>query len=236
MRFGFSPGVFLVLILFLSSCSGSETNFSEAIPEYSRDAIYEFRKIEEKNPFPEAVDLLGKSAAVFSVVIASDAPRDLVTLMHQQLIEKLSNTGMYPRLLNDEELNGLLSKNPQLTQFKELYLDSLTVVSVSDKDISNPLGRYLNSENLIVFQLDRWPCLDCNSEKSIRMKLRLVDAETSLIIWTGIIEKKGLKTEEMENLEKIATDLASELTQQFYTCFMKKWHRKRFDNLTQAAG
>jgi hypothetical protein len=224
----------LIIVTLLASCSSTETTISETIPEYSRDAILEFRKIENNKAFPETADLLGKSVAVFSIVLTPDAPQHVVESLHQNLLEKIDDAGLYPALLSDQRLTALLSQNPKLLQAKEIYLDSLTIVSVSDKDISNPLGKTLETENFLVFQLDLWPCADCKQNNTLRMKLRLVDSETSFIIWTGIAEMQKIELKELNDIDAIALKLAEDLLEEFNLCFSQKWHRKRFDNLAKS--
>ncbi len=194
------------------------------------------RKIEDQKTYPEARDLLGKSAVMFSVFATQSLPLKSAESLHAAVGKKLQNIAFYSKVVSDEELNELLLKNSRLAQAKEIYLDSLTVVAVSDKDISNPLGNYLNVDNFLVFQLDQWPCQGCTNNKGIRMKLRLVDAKSSYIIWTGIAEKRKLNEEESANLEATAVDLAEELADHFNNRFKKKWHHKRFSNLAKSVG
>lgn len=224
--------VFLIVLLTIG-CSGSGT-FTDTIAEHSRTAILEERKIEETKAYPEAIDLLGNSAAVFSFFGTKSIPLQSAEKLHKAVISRIEGLTFYQSILSDEQLNAMLEKNPGMAQGKEIYLDSLTVVSVSDKDLSNPLGRYLNVDNFLVFQLDRWPCLTCKDDNGIRMKLRLVDAKSSHIIWTGIAEKRKLDGEEAANVEALALNLAEQLADNFNNRFKKKWHRKRFENLAKS--
>ncbi len=214
-------------------CSTTGT-FTDTIAEHSRTAILEERKIEEFKAYPEAADLLGSSAAVFSFFGTKDIPLKSAEKLHQSMIAKIQGLSFYESILSEESLNAMLENNPRMRQGKEIYLDSLTVVSVSDKDLSNPLGRYFKVDNFLVFQLDRWPCLTCSDDKGMRMKLRLVDAKSSHIIWTGIAEKRKLDEEEAANLETLALNLAEQLADNFNNRFKKKWHRKRFENLAKS--
>jgi hypothetical protein len=196
--------------------------------------MLEKRNIEELKTYPESIDLLGNSAAVFSFFGTNSLPLTSAEKLHQTVINKILDLEFYSTILDDKDLSQLLEKNSKLAQAKEIYLDSLTVVSVSDKDISNPLGRYLSVDNFLVFQLDRWPCPTCEDDKGIRMKLRLVDAESSYIIWTGIVEKRKLDDEEAANVEAVALQMAEQLADNFNNRFKKKWHRKRFNNLLKS--
>ncbi len=227
-----NTSIFLAALLVIG-CSGSGT-FTDTIAEHSRKAILEERKLEEIKTYPEAIDLIGNSAAIFSIFGTKAVPLQSAEKLHKAMITKVQGMALYNTILSDEKLNALLEKNPRIAQGKEIYLDSLTVVSVSDKDLSNPLGHYLDVDNFLVFQLDRWPCLTCRDDKGLRMKLRLVDAKSSHIIWTGIAEKRILDEEEAADIEALALNLAEKLADNFNNRFKKKWHRKRFENLAKS--
>ena len=227
-----SFSVFLISLITIG-CSGTGT-FTDTIAEHSRTAILEERKIDEIKAYPEAIDLLGNSAAVFSYFGTKSIPLQSAEKLHLTVINKIQGLPFYKSILSDGNLNSMLENNPKMAQAKEIYLDSLTVVSVSDKDLSNPLGNYLKVDNFLVFQLDRWPCLTCKQDNGMRMKLRLVDAKSSHIIWTGIAEKRNLDEEEAANLEALALNLANQLADNFNNRFKKKWHRKRFENLAKS--
>ncbi len=236
MRYLTFLGTLPVIIILLSACSpSSQTTLSEVIPGHNKEAVSERKKIGETKTHPETADIMGKSVAVFTVVVTPDAPQALVESLHHKLLKRLSDNGLYELVLSDQVLNERLSANPKLVQAKEIYLDSLTAVSVSDKDISNPLGKTLKVENLLIFQLDQWPCTGCRQSSTLRMKLRLVDSESSFVLWTGIAEIQKVTQKELEDPDALGLNLADQLIDEFYLCFMKKWHRKRFDNLAKLA-
>ncbi len=214
----------------------SNTVFSESISIHSKEALLEKRKIEDTKNDPEYADLLGNSTAVFSMVLSPEVPVNINNKLKNDVNQKIQEMQLFGSILAQRELNNLLQKNNRLNQAKEIYLDSLATVSVSNKDISNPLGKHLKTENFLVFQLDQWPCAHCSRKQEMRMKLRLVDAETGFIVWTGIGEAKNLTNQELEDIEGTAGKLADDLIGRFYNCFKKKWHKKRFSNLAKLSG
>ncbi|MBU2511868.1 hypothetical protein KJ966_11055 [bacterium] len=214
----------------------SNTKFSESLPEYNKEGILKNKNLEKTKTHPELKDLIGSSVTVFSVFIDPTIPADSATYLHQRITDNIRNTPLYSNSLTDDELNLLLKQNPQLTQAKDVYIDSLATVSVSDKDISNPLGNYLKVDNFLVFQLDQWPCFNCNQDKKIRMKLKLVDAKTGYVVWTGIAENRKISKKESEDIMGLVDELSDQLTEDFFNRFKKKWHRKRYDRLSKNAG
>ncbi len=200
------------------------------------EALLKAENIDKTKEFPELIDLIGHSVTVFSVFVDPTIPAETAATLHQRITDHIKDMPLYSNSLSDDELNSLLEQNPRLIQAKEIYIDSLTMVSVSDKDISNPLGNYLKVDNFLVFQLDKWPCLECKQGNSIRMKLRLVDTETGYILWTGIAENRKISKKESEDLMILVDELSDRLTENFFNRFKKKWHRKRFDRLGETAG
>jgi hypothetical protein len=86
-----------------------------------------------------------------------EIPAETAETLHRLIGQKLENSGLYSKVLSDDSLNALLTQKSDLTQAKDIYLDTLAVVLASDKDISNPLGNYLQVKNFLIFQVDRWP-------------------------------------------------------------------------------
>jgi hypothetical protein len=223
-----------LLGLTATACS-SKISISETISGYSEKALLTEKRITEKKSYPESLDLLKESAAVFSIFIAPEIPAEAAESLHRLIGQKLESTGLYAKILPDEMLNTLLTQKNDLTQAKDIYLDTLAVVSVSDKDISNPLGDYLQVKNFLIFQVDRWPCTGCDQNNGLRMKLRVVDVASGYIVWTGIAEKKEAQGI-LANLEAGAAQMVEELADSFFHRFKQKWHRQRFDNLLKATG
>ncbi len=220
---------------FLSSCEYSTTRISESLSSQTENSLRQKLEVENPEKDFELIDLLGDSAAVFSVNIATDVPEVVFRRLTMNLDERIREMGLFGNILSDNQLAALFEQNRRLNQARDVYLDSLSVVSASNKDISNPLGKYLKTDNFLVFQIDRWPCEDCTVSSGIRMKLRVVDTETGYIVWTGINEKDNVLDEEWGKLETVALDLSNELLENFLDRFKRKWHKKRHENLAMMA-
>jgi len=223
--------VSLTFMFLIGSCSSSKAEFTERISKLSKETLS--KKDKAKEGHDELIALLGKSTAVFTAVMSKDVSQKALADINDSIVSQISDAQFFEKVLAAEKSQTLLQKNMELNQKKEMYLDSLVFVSVSDKDISNPLGKYLEVENFLVFQIDQWPSTDSNSQHSFLMKLRLIDTESGHVIWTGIAENRELNQEESTNIDRTALNLASKLAESFFHCFKKKWYRKRFDNLAK---
>lgn len=221
----------LMVTIGFASCSSNTAILSDSVSEQSKASLFENQEIYKIKEHPELLDLLGKSVAVFSVFSDKKTPTETAQELHSLVLAKIEEKPVFPSVLDDKSLNSLLTQNKVLAQKKEIYLDSLTAVSVSDRDISNPLGAHLDVENFLVYQLDQWPIQSGDAPAGFRMKLRVVDAKTGLIIWTAIAESRKLSAEEISDPAAAVKAVAGQLTDNFYNVFKKKWHRKRFEGL-----
>ncbi|NQU65575.1 MAG: hypothetical protein HQ517_15010 [SAR324 cluster bacterium] len=221
-------GLFLMLG-FLSSCQSSSSSLSETVVSHSAKMLREAAIPAGNIHRDETIVLLGDSAAVFFVVLTDNFPKQLTSDLTGYLNQRLEKLPMFQSVRGTDDLNLFFKKNHSLNQLRDVYLESLARVSVSNKDISNSLGKHLNVKNFVVFQVDRWPCSDCKAPFQIRIKLRLIDAATGFIFWNGINEITLDDIAEITLKQVIA--LSDELLITFQDRFQRKWHRLRFQNL-----
>jgi len=211
----------------LSSCSATLT--SEQI---SKTAERHFEETKGLAGTLQNRDFLGLSAGFFVLLNHKEVPEDVKAPMEAKVFAAVEQMGFFPVLLRNEDLNTRLQEDRQMRVNSEIYLDSLTNVAVSDKDLANPLGQYLNVDDLLVFHVSLWPCPTCSNKSTLRLKLRLVDASSGLILWTAGVEQE-LFDYELGAAPEIALELANNLTQLFDERFKVKWHKARFANLAK---
>ena len=218
-----------VSLLALASCETTTTTFSEGISQKVLQEKEDKLIQEDKKLVFEIIDLLGQSATIFYLV-KEEVPVELVNKVKDQVLKRVKEAAFFTDLLSEQQARPIFTQERRMKQAREIYLDSLANVSVSDKDLSNPLGRLLQVENFLVYQLDSWPCASCVSKNIIGLKLRLVEASTGDIIWTGISQRSVLSPDS-ENLDVALQELTAELMENFYFRFKRKWHIQRFQNL-----
>ena len=231
-RFLFNLGFIVFLTVLFSSCQYIST-YSTA--QFTDQAIEPLLSKKEGGITPsnfQSTDLLGNSVALFSVINnTAKIPKDAQIELKNYYQDNVKQAAFFDVFLDEHQVAARFAANRQIAQSNAIYLDSLTTVAVSDKDISNPLGKFLNTDNFLILQIDHWPCITCSNEDLMRMKLRLVDAPSGYIIWTAIVERNNLTEEERSNLIDISKALCKELTDTFHHRFKQKWHRKRFKSL-----
>lgn len=223
------------LSMILTSCQVQvhTSTISETIVGQTEKTLRENATPDEGVDRTENIVLLGKSAAVYRIVLAEGIPKSAVEDLSEHLNNRLTQMPFYSLVRTTSDLDVFFAGNKSLNQMRRIYIDSLARVSVSNKDISNRLGKALDVDNLIFFQVDRWPCPDCKPPLRIRLKLRVIDLASGMIIWNGINELRFETSEEASYDQLII--LAEELLSQMEGRFERKWHRKRFRNLTLLA-
>jgi len=234
MHAKFHPSFLLLIFIFsllFSSCQTTTSiDYSDTLSLLEENRIREKEEYKD-NPLDfESSNMLARTVGVFYVFPREEVPKDSQISIAKNIFKQVQNTQFFDQVLDEDEADKSLKKDLELYYSKSVYLDSLASVSVSDKEISNPVGKALNIDQLIVFQMDLWPCDSCIAKNIMRMKLRLVDLDTGAIIWTGIHEMTTMG-KALSDPDLLAIGLSSTLVDTFYHRFRKKWHKLRFFNL-----
>lgn len=224
--------IFLSLSIFtLISCQSNNLSIAESLSQKNVEILTKADSERKDLVFGENRNILGKSVAIFYYYSDPSIPTDIINELEISLHKKIEETQFFDHVLPDAEKLDKFIKNRALKHKLDIYLESLVVVSVSNKDISNPLGRYLACDDFLVFQIDHWPCETCKSKTAMRMKLRLVNAGTGLIYWTSIGNISDIDIEDPNFQTSLTLMLSKSLTDNFINSFKRKWHKKRFYNL-----
>jgi hypothetical protein len=232
----FTPAFSLLLIVTLPifGCQKNTTTLNDTISRRTETALRERLQHQAPANYKENIDLLGRSAALFMVVVPETVPDDVEERLGQRFRETIAARAFFEQITESHVQEALWQRDRDLNEMKSLFLEALTLVSVSNHDFSFRLGNALGVENLLVMQIDSWPTSDGSSGPWLRMKLRLVQADLGLIIWTGSAEIESPVFVGSEELYPIAQHLSDHLLELFFDRFKKKWHRKRYDQLKKA--
>lgn len=177
-------------------------------------------------------EILAEKVAVFPVYNSTGVPEPVMEALNQKYQKGIEASGLIQSPVFLDRKESRFQENGNIRQKKEIYLDTLYSVSVSDKELSGKIGQFLDVEQFLVMQVSFWPCGDCLTKDIMRMKSRLIDAKSGEILWTGIHEEFGLVADAEENRE-IGMEMANKLTTAFVNRFKEKWHKKRFKHLAQ---
>ncbi|MDX2469908.1 MAG: hypothetical protein QNL04_04950 [SAR324 cluster bacterium] len=219
---------FIILLgLLLSGCS-----FTTKITETSN--------IKEEQAYIDAtgIDIVGfknqlmikDKYTYFFIVKLDQVSEELKGQIITQFIENIENTGLFTSRISEDAARDIVGREGALNQKLEIYLDSLSMIAVSDRDIVTPLGNKMGIDQIFVVQFDQWPCFDCDEGPMMRLKIRLVDVERGLIYWTGIAERE-FDEDDLERAGEISIEMMNELTVEFFNKYKPKWHFDRFRGL-----
>jgi hypothetical protein len=219
----------LLIPSLLASCQVNVSQFSETVVSQSARKLRDSTKSVGKASPDEDAFLLGDSVAVFFLTLVDGLPDEMARNLSSHLNKRIEEMPFYRSIKKTDEIAPIFKKDNALKQANDIYLDTLARVSVSNKDITNRIGHKLGVQNFIVFQVDRWPCPDCKKTLRIRIKVRVVDVASGLIIWNGTNEINVEKAADA-TYEQLFT-ISEELIDRFHTRFKRKWHKVRFHNL-----
>lgn len=214
--------------LLLAGCS-SINIVSERVANEAEDRLSERKQLSVNSG---NMDLLESQAGLFVHLEHPDLDAAYKEPLIAAVQEQFAGLGFFEQLRFDGALREQLEEDRQLRFKSEVYFDSLTTVAVSDRDIANPMGKYLGVGNFLVFQAVLWPCPTCNNRSIMRLKLRLVDTQSGLIVWTATAERELFEAE-LGEVGPISLELTELLGQMFESRFKTKWHKARFNNLAQ---
>ncbi len=213
------------------SCQSNTLYLAESLSKEGVEILNEQNAETKDLTFGENRNILGKTVAIFYYASDPGVPADIAKNLKSTLLKKIEAAHFFSQVMPGVEKLSRRGDNRILNQKLDTYLESLAVVSVSNKDISNPLGRYLACDDFLVLQIDRWPCEICSNKTTMRMKLRLVNAKTGLIYWTSIGSISDIDFENLEVPTSLALLLSNSLIENFIHSFKRKWHKLRFHNL-----
>ena len=223
-----------VILLISSACQSVRLEYSGTIVGKMQNKIKENIYKQNPNHDWQTFDLLGQSLAIFLLINADGVPNKIMPHIESAVIKSLNDGNLFQPIVSPSETLTRLKTDAVLNQRRSVYLDSLSAIAISDKDIAIPMGQYLGVENFFIFQIDNWPCEQCILKDRIRLKARLINAITSDIVWTGIYELSVIR-EKPEDFKDLAVFLTKELMSKFHIQFKKKWHKKRFHQLAALA-
>jgi len=222
------PPLTLALALLFATAGCSATITSELTPK--RTAVF----FEDSRGFDinsQNVDYLGTEAAMW-VTSAPNGPsrteKDSLGALFQESIGK---AGFFPVLLTEENIAERFADDRLMRQKADQFIETLNSVTVSDKDLSNPVGKFLSVNDLLVYHIAYWPCGACEGQQKVRIKVRLIDAESGLIVWTATAQQD---TEPEDDSVELAKELTLALAEMFDGRFQPKWHKQRFINLSKS--
>ena len=126
-------------------------------------------------------------------------------------------------------------KNPKLRSKLRIYISTLSLTGISDKEISFEIKEELDVQYFLFLDFLSFPCTKgCSSDKQWLIRLKLIDPKRGdVIFW---VRKKFELSEEKINSEsykELAIKLSTEVVNEFSKGFIIPWQTLRYNNLNQ---
>lgn len=111
-----------------------------------------------------------------------------------------------------------------------LYSNTLSLVGVSNPEISRRLGKIFGVQLLAMVQMTYQRCQICENGNQLWMVAHVVEAKTGRIVLRANL-RVILEKPEPALIEQTAREMAETYLEEFHLAFLPKWQRLRFYNL-----
>ena len=201
---------FVVFILF-SSCKTIDTNGKSDLSDH----VY-------------------KSIAIISTPPPNDL-KDTWPNIIKGIEKKLEDMPFLGRVIRSKDQEKKIIKNPKLRSKLRIYISTLSLTGISDKEISFEIKEELDVQYFLFLDFLSFPCTKgCSSDKQWLIRLKLIDPKRGdVIFW---VRKKFELSEEKINSEsykELAIKLSTEVVNEFSKGFIIPWQTLRYNNLNQ---
>jgi len=124
-------------------------------------------------------------------------------------------------------------KNPKLRSQFQIYLSTLSLTGISDKEIAWKLEKKLVSPYFLLLDLASFPCTkDCSANEQWVIRLKLIEAHSGNLIFLVRIQHELAEDEKsVESYNALAVKLTTEVVDEFSSRFIVPWHRWRYEHL-----
>ena len=217
----------LLTTLFLVSC-GSVSQITETSSIREEAAYIEAHDLDHSSFYNQL--MIKPTWTYFFIMKPDNVSKDFEKELEQRFVNNVTGSMIYTNTVSEADARAIIGTEGAENQRLEIYLDSLTMIAVSDRDIITPMGKKMGVDQVFVIQFDQWPCATCEEKTVMRLKARVVDVERGLVFWTGIAEKE-FEQDDYEYAEEISLQMVDELTGTFFHKYKLKWQHKRFNGL-----
>lgn len=183
----------LLLLLMLTGCTA--LNYSQTfIPEYK-----------------------AKTIAVFPV--DSGVHKDSAGVMDKVVADELADKGWFSKVVTAKDLNACIDASTERKAIFSEYMTKLTVVSFSDRVLSDKIGKACGAQAFVLTTVDQWIYVVEGEDKDkiarVGLSFRVIDAATGRDVWKGSHTESEkyllLKPELKDVARKLARKMLSDM-------------------------
>ena len=186
--------------------------------------------IVEYNPVGQD-ELYGKNVLILESSYAPPLPQSILASVQNHFEEELHRMPHLGTVISRREFRAINQGDRQILQDYAVLSDSLSIVGLTDREITVRLRESQNVDLLAMVQVLQLPCEFCEQESRLGLIAILLDTASGELRWRAhLSEEIELDTPSRE-LAEIADELSDELIGMLEVLLEPKWHLLRFDNL-----
>ncbi len=163
---------------------------------------------------PEAQDFHPQSIAVLPVMVGEHL--SAVDVVDQTVSNALVQTGWFAQVVDPGSVRGQLAASPELSTEMTDYIQKLTTLGMSDKDLAGKMAETLKVDAFLLTSVTSWGYgrLEGNKIGKVGLALQLISGKDGGVVWKASHEK-------IEDYWVVKPDLA-ELTKDVMELLLKK--------------
>ena len=183
---------------------------------------------------PDLTPVIEKDVAILAPKTIFSVRNEALDDAKERVEKRLETFPSFNRFVSVKKTKEILGNDNDLLFKREEYASTFAMMSVADKNIGIALGKRLNVEQYFVIQADDFPCDQCDTGRLLALKFKLINAETSELIWRAQASEKLDEDElEPETYKKLVLEMVENVMDDFTTEFIIPWHQVRYNKLAQ---
>ena len=170
------------------------------------------------------------------VLLSTKSPMKLESVwpkLMDKMEQKLKKMPVLGRITGIKELNNKLDVNPKLRSAYNIYLSSLTLTGISDKEIALRMEDEFESPHFLLLEFLSFPCTkECPSNEQWVIRLKLIEANTGDVIYrVRLAHQLDEDEQDTDSYHALAEKLISDVMAEFQSGFIVPWHRWRYEHM-----
>ena len=179
-----------------------------------------------------------QSVAILSANSQSEIAPQLWEELQNKMVAFFEKSPSFAKTQSLPTLKSSLQNQPQLRLQLNRYINTLSLVGISDKNLVRQFQPLLEVNQIFLMQMEEFPCtLECSSAMQVVLHLQLWDLIENKVIWRGWnqlkLDEDQLSPAEYRETMLTATD---ELLERFTEEYQVYWQIKRYQQLRKRFG
>lgn len=176
------------------------------------------------------------------VIVSANSQSEIAPQLWEELQNKMiaffEKSPSFAKTDSLPTLKNSLQNNPQLRLQLNRYINTLSLVGISDKNLVRQFQPLLQINQIFLIQMEEFSCtLECSSAMQVVLHLQLWDLAENKVIWRGWNQLKLDKDQLAPALyQETMLQATDELLQRFTEEYQVYWQVKRYEQLRKRFG